>query len=171
MWLSWHFLRKRWCLHTQPAKVDSCFDKYYSREFPQCGTGQSRGLPGDLPLSAPHQCWLEVCLPELSTWSQIAGVKHGPQEADQSKPCSPLNKRSFPRAVVDFLLPHLNSSSLPKRKPILPTWPLQEPWRWAGPLHSTVLSCDNRGWGASAFLYITRAALILEGVFSSGRRG
>ena len=146
------------------CQVDSCFDKYYSREFPQHGTGQSRGLPGDLPLSAPHQCWLEVCLPELSTWSRMAKLKRGPQRSNRSIEAlfSTEQKRLFPRAVIDFLLSHLSSSSLPKEEAHPSCTDFGSPGGAAGPPPLTILSCDNLGGVASAFLYITRAALRLE---------
>ena len=46
----------------------------------------------------------------------MAKLKHGPQRSNRSIEAlfSTEQNRPFPRAVVDFLLPHLNSSSLPK---------------------------------------------------------
>ena len=125
-----------------------------------------QGAAWDLPPSAPHQCWLEVCLPELSTWSQMAKLKHGPRRSNRSIEAlfSTEQNRPFPRAVVDFLLPHLNSSSLPKGEANSSYIAFGRPGGGAGPPPLTVLACDNRRWGASAFLYITRAA------FSSGRK-
>lgn len=94
----------------------------------------------------------------------MANVKHGPQRSNGSIEAlfSTEQKRSFPRAVVDFLLPHLNSSSLPKAEAHPSYIAFGSPGGGAGAPPLTVLSCDNRGSGASAFLYITRAALTLE---------
>lgn len=140
-------------------------------EFPLRGIGQSRGLPGDLPLSASYRCWIEGCLPELSTWSRMAKLKHGlPKDWQIS-----LN-----------LALHWTKSPLPRDVPgFLPPPQLFQATK--GEAHPSCIAFGSTGlgggralstcslffpvtpWG-SAFLYITKAVIRLEESFCSGRK-
>lgn len=81
-------------------------------------------------VSAPHQCWVKGCLPELSTWS-TKGV------TEKFKPCPPLNKKAYSKGCVCLSCPtSLQLLQSPKKGEIIPTAQSpRAPGEW-GPLHS-----------------------------------
>lgn len=102
----------------------------------------------------------------------MAKLKHGPQRSNRSIEAlfSTEQKRLFPRAVIDFLLSHLNFSSLQKGEAHPSYIDFGSPGGGAGAPPLTILSCDYLG-GSGICLYLYhKGSLKTGGAFSSGRK-